>query len=67
MIHNTFTHTKIYNNIHNYNLHRVLDFNGNRIPQYIARFQLDNKNLPKIWEWHHFKNISDSSLKNILI
>ena len=44
----TFTHTKTYNNLTNYNLHKLFDFNGNRIPQYIARFQLDNKDLPKI-------------------
>ena len=58
-----YTYKNLYNNVTNYKLHRVFDFNGNRIPQYIARFQLDNKDLPKIWEWRHFKNISNNNLK----
>ena len=57
------THTKKYDSIANYFLHSR-DFVGKGKNQYIARFQLDNRNLPKIWEWRKFINITEQKYYN---
>ena len=57
------THTKKYDGTANYFLHNS-NFLGKNKNQYIARFQLDNNNLPEIWKWHKFINITEQTSYN---
>ena len=58
-----FTHSNQYKNIPNYLLYEKLDFFKASKAQYIARFQLKlpNNNLPEIWRWYKFIDVSKHS------